>query len=232
MPQPQPYYAPAYFQREYFKFHPGKRRYCEAVARLLRRWIPLQGARVLDVGCGHGFLLKTLGGHGCQPFGIEMSEAAADKARSLTGATISVQSAEASFPFAQAFFQAVIINDVIEHLHDYAACLKESYRVLESAGVLFVQTLSAHSIARALLGRRWSWHKDPTHVRMFSPPQLRRALEQAGFQVVALKTFFNLCQVGETTRWLRPLRPIGRLVPFPWIGDSVYTLGRKPSRPS
>ena len=49
MPPPQGSHDPAYFEREYFQLHPGKRKYLDYLVGLLRRYGVASG-RVLDVG--------------------------------------------------------------------------------------------------------------------------------------------------------------------------------------
>ncbi len=90
-------------------------------------------------------------------------------------------------------------------------------RCLKPGGKLFVITLNAHSLARPLLGKRWAWYQDPTHVHMFTPRMLREGLEGAGLEVESLITESNFCSVGEGTKFLKPLRVIGRVVHTPGL---------------
>jgi len=217
----------AYFEREYFTLHPGKQRYFRTVAGWVTRELGWHRGRVLDIGSGYGFLLQTLEEYGFEGFGIECSALAADQARAHCRATIAVQSAEARFPFADGFFDAVFMNDVIEHLRDYRLTLAEAFRTLAAGGVLFVETLNGLGVGRAVMGKRWTWYKDATHVHLFTVGRLRRELAEAGFAVRRSATFFNFCQVGESSTALRPLRRIGRVVTVPCFGDSFYVLARK-----
>ncbi len=216
----------AYFEREYFELHPGKVRYLDYLIGLLREH-GVAGGRVLDVGSGYGFFLEALERAGYEPYGLELSPHAAKRARERTAAIIATGSAEDPFPFADAHFAAVTLLDVIEHLRDYPATLRSCHRVLAPGGKLVVITLNSGSLARPLLGRRWSWHLDPTHVHMLSASLLRRGLEDAGFSVSRLTTLSNFCNVGEGNPVLKPLRRIGRVVTTPWLGDSLLAVGTK-----
>ncbi|MEO8503938.1 MAG: class I SAM-dependent methyltransferase [Acidobacteriota bacterium] len=218
--------APAYFDREYFELHPGKVKYLRYLIDLLgRSGVP--AGRVLDVGTGYGFFMEALERAGYSATGIEISEQAAAKARERVRGDLVRQSAEAPFPFADATFDAVTMLDVIEHLENYGRALENCHRCLEPGAKLIVITLNAHSLARPLLGRRWAWHQDPTHVHMFSPKMLRGALETAGFAVERLVTESNFCSVGESAKFLRPLRRIGRVIHTPAFGDSLLAVARK-----
>jgi len=217
----------AYFEREYFELHPGKVKYLEYLVELLRSQ-GIRSGRVLDVGCGYGFLLEALEKAGYEAHGIEVSAHAAEQARRRTRGHVLKQGAEEPFPFPGCHFDAVMLLDVIEHLAGYPAAVASCARCLRPGGKLFVITLNAHSLARPLLGRRWAWYQDPTHVHMFTARLLRQGLEEAGLAVEVLTTESNFCSVGEGTKFLKPLRVIGRVVHTPALGDSLLAVARKP----
>jgi SAM-dependent methyltransferase len=215
-----------YFDREYFQLHPGKRKYLEYLIGLLRAH-GVERGRILDVGSGFGFFLEVLGRAGYEPHGLEVSPHAVAAARRRTIAPIATGGAEDPFPFPDAHFAAITLLDVIEHLDRYADTLASCRRTLAPGGKLIVITLNAGSLARPILGRRWSFHLDPTHVHMFSAARLRQALADAGLHLETLTTISNFCSVGEGNPTLRSLRRIGRVVTTPWLGDSLLAVARR-----
>lgn len=221
-----PVHDASYFEREYFQLHPGKIKYLEYLVGLLRsHGVP--GGRVLDVGAGYGFFLEALARAGYEADGMEISAHAVEQARRRTGGEVVQQGAEEPFPFPDGRYDAVTLLDVIEHLQDYGTALASCRRCLKPGGKLFVITLNAHSLARPLLGRRWAWYQDPTHIHMFTPRMLREGLVRAGLEVETLITESNFCSVGEGTKFLKPLRMIGRVVHTPAFGDSLLAVARK-----
>jgi 2-polyprenyl-3-methyl-5-hydroxy-6-metoxy-1,4-benzoquinol methylase len=216
----------SYFAREYFELHAGKRKYLRFLVGLLCEQ-GITAGRVLDVGSGYGFLLAALDAAGYQAVGVELAFHAAAVSRCWHRGAVVNADAGGDFPFADAVFSAVTMFDVIEHLADYDATLRRCRQALASGGLLFVITLNAGSLARPLLGRRWSWHLDPTHVHLFSASTLRAALTAAGYDVLALCTLSNFCCAGEGSALLRPLRLIGRVVRTPWLGDSLLAVARR-----
>lgn len=218
----------AYFDREYFRLTPGKVRYLDYLVRLLRR-AGIVGGAVLDVGSGYGFLLERLGREGFRASGLERSPHAALESRRRSAAEVHVQSVEEAIRLPDAAFDAVMLLDVIEHLGDARSCLREVFRVLRPGGVLIVLTLNSGSLARPLLGRQWSWFKDPTHVHLYSRRELGARLREAGFEVERSRTLFNFCTAGESTPFLKPLQRIGRVIELPWLGDSLLAVARKPA---
>lgn len=223
-----PTHPPGYFDREYFRLHPGRERYLAWLLAWLRRH-GVTGGRVLDLGAGYGFWLEALAHAGYEPAGVELSEEAAQVARERSGAPVTTGSADAPLPYADASFRAVTMLDVIEHLPRYGEALAECARVLAPGGKLFVITLNAGSLARPLLGRRWSFWLDPTHVHMFSARRLRDGFAAAGLATERVATMSNFALVGEGNPFLKPLRAvIGRVVVTPWLGDSLMAVATKP----
>lgn len=217
----------AYFDREYFELHDGKVLYLRYLVDLLRRHGVRRG-RVLDVGAGYGFFLAALQEAGYEPYGVEVSPHAAAESRRRTEATVVIQSAEDPLPFPDRHFAAVTLLDVIEHLADYQKTLVEIARALEPGGRLFVITLNRWSVARLVLGPRWSWHQDPTHRHLFDRRRVSSAVRLAGLEPYAGGTYFNFHLVGETTPWLRPLRRFARVARVAWVGDSLLVIARRP----
>jgi len=215
-----------YFDREYFQLHPGKLKYLDYLIGLLRAH-GVGSGRVLDIGSGFGFLLEALERAGYKPYGLELSPHAVATARQRTTAPITIGGAEDSFPFPDAHFAAITLLDVIEHLDRYPDTLASCRRTLAPGGKLVVITLNAGSLARFLLGRRWSFHLDPTHIHMFSAARLRQALNDAGLVPETLTSISNFCAVGEGNPILKPLRQIGRVVTTPWLGDSLLAVARR-----
>lgn len=219
-------YEPGYFARDYFRLHAGKVGYLRAVADRLLAEAPA-APRALDLGAGVGLLVDELSGRGIATWGIEQALVAC--ARQRTPRRLLCADAQ-RLPLGDGSFEAIAFCDVIEHVSDPGAALAECHRVLCPGGVLLTITLNAHSLARPLLGRRWSWYQDPTHRHLFSRPALAGALRSAGFSDIRVETFFNFHSVGESTPILRPLARLRRFVTVPWVGDALLGLAWKGRR--
>lgn len=225
----RPVHDASYFDREYFQLHPGKVKYLDYLVGLLRTHGVRPGGRVLDVGAGYGFFLEAAEKAGYEAHGLEVSAHAVEQARRRTRGQVIEGGAEVPFPFPESHFDAITLFDVIEHLKDYPATLASCRRCLKPGGKLFVITLNAHSLARPILGKKWAWHQDPTHIHMFTARMLREGFAGAGLEVEKLITESNFCSVGEGTKFLKPLRVIGRVIHTPALGDSLLAVARKPA---
>ncbi|MEM7302974.1 MAG: class I SAM-dependent methyltransferase [Pseudomonadota bacterium] len=104
--------------------------------------IPCAGARVLDVGCGGGFLVRALRKAGHNPTGLETSRAALDAARKADpdhGHDYADGVGE-TMPFEDALFDAVIFCQSLHHVPTsmIGEALGEARRVLNEHGRLIV----------------------------------------------------------------------------------------------
>lgn len=175
--------------------------------------------RVLDVGCGAGPGLRFFSARGNATCGLDCSAHALARARRLVPAAWLVQGdLESGLPFAPASFDLIVLGDVLEHLAHGEALLAECCRVLRPGGGLLVRTVNRWDARRHWQGRRWSGVADPGHVRLYSPPQLRRLLRQAGLAGVRVRAGV------KPLFWLPLRRPLGLPWP-PLLGNGLMGSG-------
>ncbi len=114
----------------------------QGIADAVARYTPMAGATVLDVGCQTGALPIALARRGARVIGADVCprllSGAALRARSH-GVTAAFVCAHAErLPFGDESFSAVTFIDVIEHVHDPRAAVREIARVLRPGGVLYL----------------------------------------------------------------------------------------------
>jgi methionine biosynthesis protein MetW len=177
--------------------------------------IPENGS-CLDLGCGDGGTSGIfLNSHGYSYVGADISETAVQQAMSHGLQAVLIEDA-GSLPFENESFDAVILFEVIEHLFDVEAVLKEIRRVLKPDGGLLLTTPNICYWRRRvdLLLGRWNPHGDPLsveqpwrdpHIRFFNPRVLAACLKKCGFEPDSIGA------VGGA--FLRHLPLIGRVFP-------------------
>jgi SAM-dependent methyltransferase len=156
----------------------GRRGVIERVIADLR--LPAR-ARVLDAGCGSGRNMIELARHGTVT-GVELSATSVALARARASGEV-IEGSVLEMGFAPDSFDLAVSLDVIEHLDDDLAALRELRRVVAPGGSLLV-TVPAYQWL-------WSGHDEINHHhRRYTRRSLQRVAEQAGWEQ-ARTTYFN-----------------------------------------
>ncbi len=155
----------------------GRRR---ILLQVLDRYLGSNGSherRILDVGCGTGTMLTYLAAFG-RTEGVDIDEEAIGYCRERGLQNVRLGEA-ANLPFADGTFDLVTALDVIEHLEDDVAALREVGRVLRPGGYLLV-TVPAHMFL-------WGDQDEVNmHRRRYAAAELRQRLTAGGFGVLRL----------------------------------------------
>jgi SAM-dependent methyltransferase len=161
----------------------------------------IQNPKILDVGCGTGANLEMLAQFG-EAEGVDVSDDALEFCKQK-GLKAHKGFAE-KLPFADESFDLVTALDVVEHLDDDVAGLKEMRRVLKSGGktLIFVPAFM------------WLWgvQDDVSNHRIrYTKKQIIERLEKAGFAVeratYANWTFFAPILAGRTLMKITGIKP-------------------------
>ncbi len=195
---------------------------------------PLEGLRVLDLGCGKGRFAAHLRDRGAEVIGLDLSAAMLGRACGLDR----VRASARRLPFADSTFGAVVAIEVLEHVGAVEPVLDEARRVLSPGGRLAVvdKNLGALDARRPWLPsavvkrvdeRRGLWMYPaggPVRERWFWPGALQRRLRRDFAEV---RVEFLLRPEEATRRVFRSI-PSARLMTL-WsarVPDAVRADGR------
>lgn len=102
----------------------------------IRRHVPLEGKRILDVGCGLGMYVRALRRFSEEVYGVDIDfDKVVEAAQALPH--LLVAPAE-SLPFAEGSFDVVLLHEVLEHVDDDGEAVREAYRVTARGGEVVV----------------------------------------------------------------------------------------------
>jgi SAM-dependent methyltransferase len=147
------------------------------------------GVRLLDVGCGGGFLLAAARDRGAEVLGFDAGspsrDACAARGLPVTGDAAGLRG-----------FDIVAISHTLEHVPDLGATLALCRDALAPGGRLLIEVPNVRSL-RARAAPPWAtrlgaaderYRAFPVHLSYFAPPTLRTLLVRHGLADVAMTT--------------------------------------------
>jgi 2-polyprenyl-3-methyl-5-hydroxy-6-metoxy-1,4-benzoquinol methylase len=226
--------------------HPGRRFAALAACMGIR---PVQGGRLLEVGCGDGAKLAALNELGWISEGIDFDPGAVGSARSK-GLDVKVGGLEEQH-YSAGIFDAVVSTHVVEHVADVRSMFAEALRVLKPGGYFVAYTPNAASMGHRIFGRHWRGLEIPRHLQIFTPAALARLARETGYAVercgssgrggtILVKSYRLWCdksgagdveRLGKWNRFAAELLgfAVGMLAAFRHpAGDEIVLIARKP----
>jgi len=174
------------------------------------RWIAEQaagvpaGSKVLDVGAGSA-PYRALFGH-CEYKAQDFAQLKSDQLRHGGYAPIDFVCEANAIPVPNASFDVIICTEVLEHVPEPIAVVREFGRIIATGGRLILTAPLGSGI-----------HQEPYHFYGgYTPYWYRRFLQEAGFDSIAVTanagTLRHVAQ--ETIRFVRMTRPFGFAAPW------------------
>jgi SAM-dependent methyltransferase len=230
-----------------------------------RRHLPIRpGDLVLDVGCGEGRHTSEICLWDCHAVGVDLSldDVKVAKyvlsykrwAHEAIGLGDFMAADAEHLPFEDATFDRIVCTEVLEHIPDDKAAIRELVRVLKPGGLMAVSV--PNYLPEVLFWTiSWGyWHSPGGHIRIYKPGEMVDALREGGLEVYAerrrhsIQSFywFLRCAFGVNNEnffitkylnkvlqvhyWLR-LRSLEYVESFVdlVLGKDLILYGRKPS---
>ena len=148
-----------------------------------------KGKRILDAGCGNGYLIKKVAKF-CEENLIDSSMFAFDASRkmvdSITESYPNIQVNQEFLPetsYDDCSFDIILFSEVLEHLHAPRESLKELFRISKPDGKLIISVPNGDRIwIQEVIGRKERWQ--PADDVFYTYSELNMLLREAGWRLI------------------------------------------------
>lgn len=207
-------------------FHSEQNRYAYTARNADRSWMDMvnrftavQGARVVDIGCGGGIYTRKIAEMGAaEVVGVDYSAKMIEAARETCSGfgQVSFERGDAGgTSLADGRFDLVIERALIHHLTDLHACFAEAARILRPGGILLIQDRTPEDCllpgsSEHIRGTFFEMYPRLAAIetsRRHSSEEVVQALENSGFEQVmeeklweTRKTYANADELADDLR--------------------------------
>jgi O-antigen biosynthesis protein len=158
-----------------------------------------EGRRVLEVGPGWGHVTRVLKQRGCHVTCMELNAEMAAATEPFCDRMIvaNIEAADLGQELSSQRFDVITFGDVLEHLRNPVAVLREVKPLLITSGciVASIPNVSHRSVIYALMLGEFPYSDDGlldrTHLRFFTRRSLETMFEEAGFRISAMVRIMN-----------------------------------------
>jgi SAM-dependent methyltransferase len=176
---------------------------------------------LLDVGAGSHSATKTKAIYpNCQYYGIDISKEYENDEADFKAMSDFYQMDLTALNFdviPNDFFDVIMMSHIIEHLHNGDKVMAGLTPKLKKGGYIYIEYPAERSTRLPKMKRTLNFYDDPTHVRIYSVPEVKGLLEQNGMEVLR----------GATRRYwpyiaLLPLTIVTETIKYGFIPGGVF----------
>lgn len=163
----------------------------------LERVKKISPVRLLDAGCGKGYLGETVRPYTQEYIGFDISSSAIEISRKRIPHSMFKTGSLLHLPFEDESFDCIICSEVLEHIPEHNKAIKELHRVIKKGGTVLISTpnrINPDMIWRILVYGKYT-------LQVFDKPilhtLLKKSFKQEGFVIEEFFSFFFLPIWGE-----------------------------------
>jgi 2-polyprenyl-6-hydroxyphenyl methylase/3-demethylubiquinone-9 3-methyltransferase len=161
----------------------------------IRRAFPSKVPKILDLGCGAGFLTNEAVRAGFSAVGLDASQGSLQVARryDATGLACYEEGEGEHLPHPDGVFDAVCAMDFLEHVESPERVVSEAARVLVPGGLFFFHTFNRNLLSWLIVikGVEWFVRNTPPHMHrlryFIKPKELRAICGRRGLDAVLVR---------------------------------------------
>jgi len=177
---------------------------------ILRPIRHIKTGRMLDVGCGMGFMLNRFRELGWDTYGVDISTYATEYARNELGLKVFTGIVD-ELDLPQNYFDLVTMVLTIEHVPNPRGMLEALHRLMKSGAVLIIATHDICGLWPRIVRSSWRHLNVPEHLYFFAKSTLKRMLENTGFRTFRVTETATIASVtSDDTGLYAPIRLLHR----------------------
>lgn len=151
--------------------------------RIKKHFINDKKIKILDIGCGAGFLTNELGRAFPNTYGLDASASTIEvaKAYDLSGNVDYILGDAYELPFEDESMDIICAMDFLEHVEDPSKVIREASRVLKKDGLFFFHTFNRNFLSWLIVIKAMEWFvpNTPSNLHVLSYFIKPKELEQA-----------------------------------------------------
>jgi len=183
---------------------------------------PIRSGRLMDIGCGGGFLVEQAALLGFDAFGVEANTAMVEWCQSRG---LKVTCADVSQLDRNERFDLVVLSSVLEHLEDPAGMIRSARKMLSQQGSILVSQASFDGLLPSVFPWGWYGWQPKEHFWHFTPESFRRFGDRNGFDTrIYRRSLHHRWYVSGAGLFRNPLTAIARLGNWLDRGDSFNAI--------
>jgi len=169
---------------------------------LMRPILKTIPGKLLDVGCGMGFMMKRFQELGWESYGVDVSSYATEYARNELGINAYTGTVD-TLDFANDSFDIVTIILAIEHMPDPKSTLAALNKLMKPSATIIIATHDIGGLWPRITGSKWQHLFVPEHLFFFSRNTLTSLLNETGFDTFKTTETATLASVTGDGNGLR-----------------------------
>ena len=159
----------------------------------MKKFVPANYQRVLEIGCGVGNFRQNLDLEH-EYWGVEVDKEAAQLANKALDKVLTGTYQDTQHELPDHYFDLVVCNDVIEHIDQYEEFLQKIQSKLSENGCLVASIPNVRflpNLFELLILKDWRYRDagilDRTHLRFFTLKSLRRVMIHTGWEIEVIE---------------------------------------------